>query len=436
MCIIRRLLLALSLACALPGMGLACTSDDFRTVVDAAGAALRKLNAESQPRIEAAMRRLRDRNGWAEAEFVERANELISDDKSIAYDEQASDLLARLDKLAESAYAGTPDCSRLGELQSTASELQATVRVKTQYLLARLESLGGGAPQRQAATEAPAAKAPAATAPAPQTSPTALAPPAPPPAPQAAAPLPSAPVPSAPATPTPAAQPKAPPTPKSGSQGSWTTSTVESPVRGPSSAPAAPLATPPASAVAPTATDPTPTARARRGQTPMPPLPTGVDGFSIDEIQEASQGFFGTISGGLAGVIEHAFSKLGRPAAYVLGNEGGGAFIAGVRYGHGTLYMRDGRTRKVYWHGPSIGTDIGAAGAKTLFLVYGLAQELDIFAGFTGVDGQAYLVGGVGMTVLTDGKVVMVPIRSGVGLRLGASVGYLRFTPRATWNPF
>lgn len=168
----------------------------------------------------------------------------------------------------------------------------------------------------------------------------------------------------------------------------------------------------------------------------MPPTNASEDGFSRDEIHEASRGFFGTLSGGLANVMEHAFSTLGRPTGYVLGNEGGGAFIAGVRYGKGTLFLRDGSKREVYWHGPSIGYDFGASGSKTLFLVYNLKNALDIFTGYSGVDGSAYLVGGVGMTVLTDGKVVMAPIRSGVGVRLGANIGYVRFTARPTWNPF
>ena len=115
---------------------------------------------------------------------------------------------------------------------------------------------------------------------------------------------------------------------------------------------------------------------------------------------------------------------------------GRGAFIAGVRYGNGTLFLRDGAKREVFWHGPSIGYDFGASGSKTLFLVYNLRSELDVFASYSGVDGSAYLVGGVGMTVLTDGKVVMAPIRSGVGIRLGANIGYVRFTARPTWNPF
>lgn len=159
-------------------------------------------------------------------------------------------------------------------------------------------------------------------------------------------------------------------------------------------------------------------------------------GYSIDEIREATRGFFGTVSTSLASVIEHAFHKGGRPTAYVLGNEGGGAFLAGLRYGEGTLYVRSGGSQKVYWHGPSIGYDLGASGSRTLFLIYGLDDPANLFRSFTGVDGSAYLVGGVGMTLLKGGSVTMAPISSGIGLRLGASIGYVRFSPRPTWNPF
>ena len=95
-------------------------------------------------------------------------------------------------------------------------------------------------------------------------------------------------------------------------------------------------------------------------------------GYTIDEIHEVTRGFFGTISTSLGSVIEYAFHKSGRPDGYVLGTEGGGAFLAGVRYGSGTLYLRSGGTAKVYWHGPSIGTDFGASGSRTMFLIYNL----------------------------------------------------------------
>jgi hypothetical protein len=166
------------------------------------------------------------------------------------------------------------------------------------------------------------------------------------------------------------------------------------------------------------------------------PDPAAEEGYTIEEIRAASAGFFGQVSAGLGAVIEHLFRKSGRPTGYVLGTEGGGALLAGVRYGKGTLYLRNGGTQRIYWHGPSLGTDVGAEGSKTLFLIYRLKAPEQLYASFTGVDGSAYLVGGVGATLITNGSVIMAPIRSGIGLRLGANVGYIRFTPRATWNPF
>jgi hypothetical protein len=169
-----------------------------------------------------------------------------------------------------------------------------------------------------------------------------------------------------------------------------------------------------------------------------PPLPpeTAEQGYTIDEIHEVTRGFFGTISTSLGSVIEYAFHKSGRPDGYVLGTEGGGAFLAGVRYGSGTLYLRSGGTAKVYWHGPSIGTDFGASGSRTMFLIYNLRDPNDLVREFTGIDGSAYFVGGVGITFLKGGPVLMAPIRSGLGFRIGANLGYIRFTPRPTWNPF
>lgn len=167
-----------------------------------------------------------------------------------------------------------------------------------------------------------------------------------------------------------------------------------------------------------------------------PGAPTDAEGYTIDEIRAASAGFFGQVSANLGSVIEYLFAKSGRPTGYVLGTEGGGAFLAGVRYGKGTLYLRSGGTQPIYWHGPSLGFDAGAEGSKTLFLIYKLAAPEELYMSFTGIDGSAYLVGGVGATLVTNGTVVMAPIRSGIGLRLGANLGYIRFTPKATWNPF
>jgi hypothetical protein len=168
----------------------------------------------------------------------------------------------------------------------------------------------------------------------------------------------------------------------------------------------------------------------------LPPPDAEVEaGYTIDEMRDITRGFFGTISTELASVLEYAFSTSGRPDGYVVGTEGGGAFLAGLRYGSGTLYMRSGGTEKLYWHGPSIGTDFGASGSRTMFLIYHLREPGDLLRQFTGIDGSAYFVGGVGITFLKGGPVIMAPIRSGLGFRLGANIGYIRFA-RPTWNPF
>jgi hypothetical protein len=167
-----------------------------------------------------------------------------------------------------------------------------------------------------------------------------------------------------------------------------------------------------------------------------PALAQAPERYSSNEILDAGHRFFGGVSRGLASVVEKAFSTWGQPNGYVLGQEGGGAFIGGLRYGEGALYTKNAGDLKVYWQGPTLGWDVGGEGARTMMLIYNLPATRAIYQRFAGVDGSAYLVGGVGMTALTANSIVVVPIRSGVGLRLGANVGYLKFTPQATWNPF
>ena len=158
--------------------------------------------------------------------------------------------------------------------------------------------------------------------------------------------------------------------------------------------------------------------------------------YSSNEISQAGHQFFGSVSVGLAKVIEHAFKSKGRPNGYILGEEAGGALIAGLRYGEGTLYTKDSGTHKVFWQGPSLGYDVGASGSKTMILVYNLTSPYDVYRTFGGITGSAYLVGGVGVTFLQRDHVNLAPIVSGVGVRFGANVGYLKFTRRPTWNPF
>jgi hypothetical protein len=158
--------------------------------------------------------------------------------------------------------------------------------------------------------------------------------------------------------------------------------------------------------------------------------------FQPNEIIDAGHRFFGGVSRGLAMVVEKAVSQWGLPNGYVLGEEAGGAFVGGLRYGDGTLYTKNAGDVRVFWQGPTLGFDAGADGARTMMLVYNLPRTAAIFDRFGGLDGSAYFIGGFGMTALTANNIVLVPIRSGVGLRLGANLGYLKFTQRPTWNPF
>jgi hypothetical protein len=177
---------------------------------------------------------------------------------------------------------------------------------------------------------------------------------------------------------------------------------------------------PPSSAPAPPAGSPAP----QSGQ------------FSSNEVVDAGHRFFGTISRGLAQIVEKAGSQWGLPNGYILGQEAGGAVVAGLRYGEGILYTKNAGDLRVYWQGPSLGFDFGGDGARTMMLVYNLPATDAVYQRFVGIDGSAYFVGGLGMTALTFNNIVVVPIRSGIGFRLGANVGYLKFTPTATWNPF
>ena len=158
-------------------------------------------------------------------------------------------------------------------------------------------------------------------------------------------------------------------------------------------------------------------------QTDSPP-PQGppANQYSSNEVIDAGHHFFGGISRGLASVVEKAVSQWGLPNGYILGEEASGAFIGGLRYGDGTLYTKNAGDVRVFWQGPSLGFDAGADGARTMMLIYNLPRTAAIFDRFGGVAGSAYFVG--------------VPIRSGLGLRLGANVGYLKFTTEPTWNPF
>ena len=174
------------------------------------------------------------------------------------------------------------------------------------------------------------------------------------------------------------------------------------------------------------------------GAPPVSSPPSSAAPYSSDEIIDAGHHFFGGISKGIASIVEKAAGQWGQPNGYILGEEAGGAFVGGLRYGDGTLYTKDAGDLRVFWQGPTIGVDLGADGARTMMLVYNLPRTNAIYQQFNGIAGAAYFVAGLGMTALTsaDETLVVVPIRSGLGLRLGYNVGYLKFATAPTWNPF
>lgn len=160
------------------------------------------------------------------------------------------------------------------------------------------------------------------------------------------------------------------------------------------------------------------------------------DNYTAEELVTEGGEFFGSVAQGLASLVERAVSQFGLPNGYILGEEASGAIFAGLRYGEGTMHTRNRGDHAIFWQGPTIGFDVGGDGSKVMMLVYNLESVEEIFGRYPGVDGSAYVVGGLGMTALKYRDVVIVPIRSGVGLRAGINVGYLKFTQVATWNPF
>ena len=160
------------------------------------------------------------------------------------------------------------------------------------------------------------------------------------------------------------------------------------------------------------------------------------EAYEQETVMSEAENFFGEGAAGLADVLNKIFSERGRPNAYITGEEGGGALVVGVRYGHGTLHMKDGTSRKIYWKGPSIGFDVGGNGAKAFVLVYDLPDTQSLFQRYPGVDGSLYFVGGVGVNYNASGGIVLAPVRVGVGWRQGINVGYMRVTEKASWTPF
>ncbi len=168
---------------------------------------------------------------------------------------------------------------------------------------------------------------------------------------------------------------------------------------------------------------------------PAPGQPVGAT-YHQDDLIGAAEGVFGKGAHGLASVIQDILKKQGEPNAYIVGREGGGAIVVGVRYGSGTLHHKIEGEKPVYWTGPSIGFDAGASAGNSFILVYNLYNTEDLFHRYGAGEGQAYLVGGFHVSYLRRHDVVLIPVRVGVGLRLGINAGYMKFSHKQRWLPF
>lgn len=214
-----------------------------------------------------------------------------------------------------------------------------------------------------------------------------------------------------PATPAPAAPPTS----------EWTTEGLASDEQVTNPAPNATTAPPGASS-----TLPEPSAsQSATGQT-----------FQRDDLIGAAEGVFGRGAEGLARMIENVLAEQGEPNGYIVGREASGAFVFGLRYGSGTLHHRVEGTQPAYWTGPSLGFDAGANAGSTFVLVYNLHDSEELFHRFPAGEGAAYLVGGFNASYMRRGDVVLIPIRLGLGARLGVNVGYMKFSKRQRWLPF
>ncbi len=175
-------------------------------------------------------------------------------------------------------------------------------------------------------------------------------------------------------------------------------------------------------------------------QTTTPPGATATsaagDTFERDDLIGAAEGVFGRGAEGLAGIIENILKDQGKPNAYIAGREAAGAFVVGLRYGSGVMNHKVEGQRPVYWTGPSVGFDVGGDATKVFVLVYNLYDSQELYRRFPAAEGRAYFVGGFSASYLRRGDVVLIPVRLGVGWRLGANVGYMRFSEKQRWLPF
>jgi hypothetical protein len=445
----------------------ACTANDFGEVVDQTAQALRELNASGAQRFQAKLKEFQQKYRLSDEEIRVRAAEL-QDDKMTDFNREIDTLVAQMDELSQTPNEQI-NCEKLEELKRVRDRLLTVMGQKSGYMLAKAdleldrpakteESTTSGQPtvERGKSDVRPSPSASAdrsakqdklvSNARAPAQEPREVKP---------AGETIAAPalIPDLPQkrpnqtktagswqtqnqiAPPPSEEKQAYADPAAGRQ-EQNYGGREEPYANREAPYSAPVdgGEPPVSLAPPPDVDRLPPPS--YGEQ-FPPRNEDVDTtYSIEEISEAGRGIFGTVTAQFAAAINYAFQNFGRPNAYITGSEGGAAFLAGLRYGKGKLYSKVDPLRTIYWQGPSVGLDMGAEGSSALFLVYNLDNSEKLYGRFTGIGGSAYVAGGVGLNVLGKGGVIIVPIRTGIGLRLGANLAYLKFTERQTWNPF
>lgn len=418
-----------------------CTAEDFSTVVDETARALRQLNVDGAKRYKIKLREFQEKYNLSQDEVRERAAAL-QDDRIGEFNRDIEQLVNQMDGLSRTP-AEQIDCGKLANLKQVRDRLLTVMGQKSGYMLANVDETLKTPPQRTAEVQrqtktdrAPTKNEPAKVVPVEK------------PLQQRASHTPEAAqkeqkTANAPAATTSQAEQAAP------------AEDPDLPERRPASTDTESASAPPSSEPVPSKTETPPQSEERLVANAEPQIlqpPSGWDTsstdldlpppgpkdetYSIDEIRDAGRGVFGTITAEFAAAINYTFQQFGRPNAYITGSEGGAAFLAGLRYGNGDLHIKNGDSRPIYWQGPSLGYDVGAEGSSTLFLVYNLEDNDKIYGRFTGIGGSAYVAGGFGFNVMGKSGMVMVPIRTGIGLRIGANLAYLKFTEQQTWNPF
>lgn len=352
-----------------------CTADDLGETVDRIGASLRALDRKSSKRFQPKLAALAKKKKMTMPVAESWVWQTIRDPRITEFDQKIDALVGNIDRLSDPKDPAQ-NCQAIEKLNTAEKQLLSLMQQRSDFVLAELDKkIAGDHKQAKPDPATAAAPKPAAN---PQQKST--------------------------------AKPQAPAKPPNVPQRDWNTEVAANPEPGLALVPDAPL--------------------------PGEAYPALDTTFSVSEISDAGSGLFGNVSSHIAAAINGAFATFGQPNAYVTGTEGGGAFLAGLRYGKGHVHFKDGTRQQVFWNGPSLGYDLGADGSRVMFLIYNLQSAEQLFIRYPGVDGAAYLAGGVGVTVLRRNGITIVPIRSGVGLRLGANVSYLRFSSNRRWNPF